>query len=355
MATATIVVWDGVGNVMWGVRPWDAWPQRQQAQLLAEDPDAIAHAPSVAQLLAEHETHLIHVHSADELDACIAEADFLITHKVTVPAEVLRKGKRLRLVQHLGQDYRGVPMDAARALDVPVAATPLINYIAVAEHVWAFILNHLKQVPAQRMQMQQRAYHESWGTFPNLRLVRDCTLGLLGFGEIARPVARVARAFDIPVIYWDITRFPDLEGQYGVNYVSWDDIFRRADVLTVQLALNLQTEGIIGAREIGLMKPDALFINTARGKLVDQDALTTALREQRIGGAALDVFATEPLPDDDPLHALHEDLNMHVTLTPHSAWQSPWTWVRDSLEIWQNVVRVLRGEPVHHLVNHEKE
>lgn len=350
MAPVTIVVWDHIGNVTWGVRPWDTWSPRLQAQLLAEDPDAVAHAPSLEQLLADFETRVVHVNSAEVLDACIAEADFLIAHKVMIPPEILRKGRRLRLVQHLGLDYRGVPLDAARELGVPVAATPLVNYLAVAEHVWAFILNHLKRLPAQRVHMQQRAYRESWGTFPDLRLVRDCTLGLLGFGEIARPVARVARAFDMPVIYWDITRFPDLEAQYGVTFAPWDDIFRRADVLSVQLALNPQTEGIIGAREIGLMKPRALFINTARGKLVDQAALTAALGEQRIGGAAIDAFAEEPLPEDDPLHALHEDARGRVTLTPHCAWQSPWTWVRDSLEIWWNVVRVLRDEPIHHLV-----
>ena len=97
------------------------------------------------------------------------------------------------------------------------------------------------------------------------------------------------------------------------------------------------------------MKPGALFMNTARGKLVDQAALTTALRERRITGA-LDVFDPEPIPVDDPLHALHEDISYNVSLTPHSAWQSPWTHVRDSLGIWNNVLRVLRGEEALHLV-----
>ena len=241
-------------------------------------------------------------------------------------------------------------MEAARELGVPVAATPLVNYIAVAEHVWALALSHLKRLPQQRERMIRRAYRERWGTHPGLRMVGDNTLGLLGFGEIARPIARVARAFEMPVIYWDIVRFPELEERYGARYVEWDAIFSQSDVLSVQLALNERTEGIVGAREIALMKPDALFINTARGKLVDQGALTAALRAGRLGGAALDVFAVEPLPEDDELHALHEDLSANVQLTPHSAWQSPWTWIRDSHEIWYNILRVLRNEPSHHLV-----
>jgi phosphoglycerate dehydrogenase-like enzyme len=120
----------------------------------------------------------------------------------------------------------------------------------------------------------------------------------------------------------------------------------------VQLALNTQTEGIVGAREFDLMKPTALFINTARGKLVDQSALTAALAAGRIGAIALDVFTEEPLPRDDPLLHMHDLEGSHerVTLTPHNAWQSPWTWVRDSQELWLNVRRSLAGEPIHHLV-----
>jgi phosphoglycerate dehydrogenase-like enzyme len=114
--------------------------------------------------------------------------------------------------------------------------------------------------------------------------------------------------------------------------------------------LNDQTIGIIGAREIGLMKASALFINTARGKLVDQPALTRAVAGGRIGGVALDVFAEEPLPYDVPILALHDQPGDRVTLTPHCAWQSPWTWVRDSRELWENVLRSLNGEAIRFLV-----
>ena len=98
------------------------------------------------------------------------------------------------------------------------------------------------------------------------------------------------------------------------------------------------------------MKDSAYFINTARGKLVDQPALADALRQGRLGGAGLDVFYEEPLPAEDALHDLHEDPAANVTLTSHSAWQGPWTWVRDSLNIWQNVLAHLRGEPLRYQV-----
>jgi len=350
MPPINIVVWDKVGNVLWGVRPWEEHPLQRQAQLLAEDPDARAHAPSFDELFADYDVNLIQVHTAEELVDALPDAEFLIVHKNNVPPDVLRQGEKLRLIQHLGQDARGIPMETAREMGVPVAVTPLVNYLAVAEHSWALILDHLKKLPAQRRHMQARAYLDRWGTYPDLLLARDLTLGLLGFGEIARPMARIANAFDMPVLYWDIVRFPELEAKYNATFAEWDELFQRADVISVHLALNEQTEGIIGVREFSLMKPGALFVNTARGKLVDQAVLTEALRARRIAGVALDVYADEPLPADDPLHALHEDPDYHVTLTPHTAWQSPWTHVRDSLEIWHNVLRVLRGEPVQHLV-----
>ncbi|NJM42010.1 MAG: hypothetical protein HC853_15265 [Anaerolineae bacterium] len=354
MAKIQIVVWDAVGNVMWGVPEWDSRPEAMRAQMIEEDggdeAQARQHAPSWAQLFAGHDVQLTHVASAAELEAVIAEADYLIAHKVNVPAEIMRQGRKLRLVQHLGFDDRGIPRDALREMGVRAAATPLINYFAVAEHCWALILNHLKKMAAQRAGMYSRAYLErSWGTFRGLQLACDQTLGLLGFGEIARPMARIARAFNMRVRYWDIVRFEKLEADYGVEYVSWERLFGDSDIVSVHLALNDKTHGLIGAKEIDAMKRGALFLNTARGKLVNQPALVQAISEKRIA-AALDVFAVEPLPTDDPLHALHQDLSHNLTLTAHTAWQSPWTHVRDSLVIWHNVLRDLRGEPVLYLV-----
>jgi phosphoglycerate dehydrogenase-like enzyme len=191
-----IIVWDRVGNIMWGVRPWDEWPLRAQSFLLAEDHEAHAHAPSFAELFKAYNVHLRHVESAEELASEIADADFLLVHKNNVPSDVLRRGEKLRLIQHLGWDHRGIPIQTAKEMSVPVAATPLINYLAVAEHGWALMLNLLKRLPEQRRYMEERTYfNEGWGMVPHVRLLRGLTLGLVGFGEIARPLARMANAF----------------------------------------------------------------------------------------------------------------------------------------------------------------
>jgi phosphoglycerate dehydrogenase-like enzyme len=353
MTNIKIVTWDNIGNTLWGVRLYRQYGDKWRDQLKPDDPAATGRAPTFDELFADYTVDLHECKTLEEVEAQIADADFLVIHKEHLPGEVLAQGKKLRLIQHLGLDYRGVPLAAARAMGLPVAATPLINYIAVAEHNWALILNHFKGLPRQRLHMQRRAYaEEGWGAAASLRiaLMSDQVLGLLGFGEIARPMAEYARAFRMKTLYWDIQRFPDLEAKYGIGYIEWDDLFKQADILSVQIPIKPETHKIIGAREIGLMKPTALFVNTARGKLIDQPALVEALQKRQIGGAALDVFYEEPLPADDPLHNLHEDLSYHVALTPHSAWQGPWTWVRDSLGIWDNVLHVLRGEAIEHRV-----
>lgn len=369
-----IVVWDSIGNTLLGVRPWESWDAPVQETLLREKPEAKQIALPLRELLAGYDLDLIWFNSAeapyapfgqlyadyegslrftrdlDEIINALEDADYLVMHKERLPAEAIARAKGLRLIQHLGQDARGVPIEVARERGIPVAATPLVNYITVAEQVWAYILNWAKRLPALRTHMASRAHVDSWHGFPGTLYVGDLTLGLLGMGEIARPVAKAARAFGMRIRYWDIERFPGLEAEYGMEFVEWDELFAESDVVSVQLALNAQTEGIVGAREFALMKPTALFINTARGKLVDQAALTEALESGRIGAVALDVFAEEPLPVDDPLLRLHDGADEKVTLTPHNAWQSPWTWVRDSQELWLNVRRSLRGEPIQHEV-----
>lgn len=371
-----IVIWDNIGNTLLGMRPWNAWPASVQDRLRAEEAVTRTRVVTIADLFPDYEidlvwlfdpvkaqrgfhglfgefgARLVHTSEPDALERELADADFLIMHKETLPASALAQAHNIRLIQHLGLDHRGVPMEAARSRGIPVTATPLINYSAVAEHVWAMILTDLKRMFDQRHHMASHNYLTAWGAYhPGVQIVSDLTLGLVGLGEIARPVANIARAFNMRTIYWDIVRFPELEERLGVEYVKWEDLFRQSDVLSVQLALNDHTEGIIGAREFALMKPTALFVNTARGKLVDEEALADALDAREIRAAAIDAFNDEPLPTQSRLHALHDVHPQRVVLTPHSAAQGPWTWIRDSQELWFNVRRMLDGKPVKHLVS----
>lgn len=363
-----IVVWDSIGNTLLGVRPWASWEPAIQEVLLAEDPAAQEHALPLADILDEWDIDLVWFNSADEpyvhfgqlyadygaalrftrnvdeIMAEVADADFVVLHKERLPAAAIRNATKLRLIQHLGEDARGVPLETARERGIPVAATPLVNYITVAEQVWAYILNWSKRLPALRQHMRDRAYAEHWTRFPGTRYVGDMTLGLLGMGEIARPIARVAQAFGMRVMYWDIVRFPELEARYGMTFVEWDDLFRESDVVSAQLALNPQTENIIAAREFALMKPDALFINTARGGLVDEQALVTALKDGLIAGAGFDVLTKEPPKEGNPLL----DLRMpNFILTPHVAWASDGAMQFLADQLIDNIELFLKGTPQH--------
>jgi len=348
-----IVTWDSVGNTLWGVRMERIHGENFREKLPADDPAAIDRAPDFDDLFADYDVSLHECKTLEEVEAHIVDADFLILHKVNLPPEVLEKAEKLRLIQHLGLDYRGMPVATAQAMDIPATATPLINYQVVAEHNWALILNHFKRMPLHRVKMQERAYvKEGWGFLPSLKIsvMSDLKLGLVGFGEIARPMADYARAFKMETLYWDIKRFPDLEDDYEIAFAEWETLWRESDIISIQIPIMPETHKIVGAKEFALMKPNTLFVNTARGKLVDEEALIHVLQARKIGGAALDVFYDEPLAEDSPLHNLAEDLSYNVTITPHTAWQSPWTHVRDSLDIWDNVLAVIEGKPIQHEV-----
>ena len=217
------------------------------------------------QLNADYEGKIRFTQSVEEIGAAVQDADFLVLHKQPLPGEYISSAPKLKLIQHLGQDYRGVPMDAARARGSP---SPPPRWSTTSP--WRSSAGPISSTGVNgchRCSSRWRVgrYVDQWGLFPDTHYLGDLTLGLLGLGEIARPIARVAQAFDMPTLYWDIQRFPDLEERYDLTYVSWDELFSRSDIVTTQLALNDQTEGIIGAREFDLMKPTALFINTARG------------------------------------------------------------------------------------------
>jgi D-3-phosphoglycerate dehydrogenase len=143
------------------------------------------------------------------------------------------------------------------------------------------------------------------------------TLGILGLGKLGLRVAAIAKAFGMKLIAWSQNLTPEKCREAGAEYVSKDDLFRNADILTIHVQLSQRTRGLIGARELALMKPSAYLINTSRGPIVDEAALIAALAEHRIAGAGLDVFDVEPLPVDHPLRKLD-----NAVLTPHLGYVS---------------------------------
>ena len=167
------------------------------------------------------------------------------------------------------------------------------------------------------------------------------TLGVLGLGKLGQRVAGIAKAFGMKVIAWSQNLTPEKAKEAGAEYVSKEDLFRQADILTIHVVLSDRTRGLIGAKELGLMKKTAYLINTSRGPIVDEKALIAALNAKSIGGAGLDVFDIEPLPLDHPFRKID-----NVVLTPHLGYVSEQNYRKQYPDVVEDIRAWLDGKPV---------
>ncbi len=240
---------------------------------------------------------------------------------------------RLRLISVWGTGTDNVDLLAAKRHGVTVTNTPDVSAFSVAEHALALMLAVARTLPAQDAATRAG----SWPRGQGIEL-RGKTLGIIGLGAIGRQFAQLGAAIGMRVIAWTMHPNPTL----GFELVEFDDVLRISDVVSMHLRLSPETDGMIGAPQLRLMKPSAIFVNTARGKIVDEAALIEALETKQIAGAGLDVFATEPLPAG---HKLTELSN--VVLTPHSAGITPEALEAGLNLAVENVFRFLAGRPAN--------
>jgi phosphoglycerate dehydrogenase-like enzyme len=241
----------------------------------------------------------------------------------------------LKMVSVWGTGTDNIDLHAAGMRGVTVCNTPGVNAFAVAEHALALMLAVGRKIPAIDREMRG-------GKWPREMLTQllGKTLGVFGMGTIGSRVATLGRAVGMEVLAWSARGDEARIRAAGAKTAAKDDILRRADVVSLHVRLAEDTRGFIGRRELALMKPTAILVNTGRGALVDREALLAALRERKILGAGLDVFHQEPLAADDPVLGLP-----NVVLSPHNAGQTPEV-VRDGLlRAVANVEHFLAGKP----------
>ena len=238
----------------------------------------------------------------------------LIRNRTVVDTELLGAASTLEVIGRLGVGLDNIDMDACAAAGVVVRPAVGANAISVAEYVMTAMLSLLRPVFGMTEAMVAGEWPRQGHAFGSEASGK--TLGLLGFGSIARQVARRAAAFDMVVIAHDPFVPATDPAWENAESITFDDLLRRADVLSVHTPLTPETRHLIGAEALGLMKPTALLINTSRGGTVDEEALAGALRNGEIAGAAIDVFASEPLP---PGPASRFAGLSNVLLTPHLA------------------------------------
>ena len=273
------------------------------------------------------------------------EADAVINQHVAVTARMLDAWPRCRGVVHFGKGVDNIDVAAATARGVWVANVRDANADEVSNHVLAMLLAHARALPT--FDREVRAGRWSYrAAIPRRRLAGQ-VLGIVGFGAIGRTLASKAHALGMRVF----AHSRHAVDAPGVAFVPLDTLLAQSDFVSIHVPLTSGTKGMIGARELALLKPNAFLINTARGGVVDQPALVAALRERRIAGAGLDVTDPEPPPPDDPLRDLD-----NVILTPHVAWYSEESREHVSVHAAREVVRILRGErplsPVNEVAPH---
>ena len=227
--------------------------------------------------------------------------------RTAFPRAVIEALPELKLLVTTGMRNASIDLEAAKARNVVVCGTPSFGN-ATAAITTGLMLDLARHICYEQARLKAGV---PWQTTIGLDL-EEMTLALLGLGKLGTRVAEIGQAFRMKVIAWSQNLTPERCKEAGVEPVSRDDLFRRADFLSIHLQLSPRTRGLVGARELGLMKRSAYLVNTSRGPIVDEAALIAALREKRIAGAGLDVFDVEPLPVDHPLRALD-----NAVLTPH--------------------------------------
>lgn len=252
----------------------------------------------------------------EETIARIGDADIILLNKVPITAEILDACPTLKLICVQATGYNVVDVEAARKRNVTVCNVPAYSTDAVAQFTFALLLELCCQVGHHN-----RAVHQGrWSACPDfcfwdtpLMELAGKTLGIIGFGRIGMAVAKIAKAMGMQVIAHSRTR--RAEGESLAEYVDLDTLFARSDIISLHCPLTAENTGMINAEAIGKMKDGAILINTARGALVDEEALAQALRSGKLRGAAADVVTTEPIPADSPLLTAP-----NCILTPHMAW-----------------------------------
>ena len=266
----------------------------------------------------------------DEYEAIVA-----MRERTPFTAERLASLPRLELLVTTGMGNAAIDMDAAREQGITVCGTASLP-TPTAELAWGLIIALTRNVLEEDRRIREGGWQRTIG--PELA---GRTLGLIGLGRLGQRMARIAAAFEMQVIAWSENLTPEAAAEAGARAVSKDELLAGADVVSIHTRLSDRTNKLIGARELALMKPTAVLVNTSRGPIVDEDALLVALHEGTIAGAALDVYDVEPLPKDHPLRESPRTL-----LTPHLGYVSDGTYDVFYREAVEDIAAWLRGEPL---------
>jgi phosphoglycerate dehydrogenase-like enzyme len=278
-------------------------------------------------------------HLADEaaLGARLADFDIIMAlrERTPFPRTLLGRLPKLKLLITAGMRNASIDMKAAAERGVLVCGTSGLPY-PTAELAWGLILGLVRRIPAEDRATREGRWQTSLGLGLNGK-----TLGVLGLGTLGSRVARVGRALEMKVLAWSQNLTAERAAAEDAMLVAKDDLLARSDVVSIHLVLGERTRGLIGARELGLMKRSAYLVNTSRGPIVDEGALIRALQDGTIAGAGLDVFDEEPLPRDHPFRRLP-----NIVITPHLGYVTEETYRIFYGQAVEDIKAYLDGTPL---------
>jgi phosphoglycerate dehydrogenase-like enzyme len=273
----------------------------------------------------------------DALVKRLADFEVIVAmrERTQLPRSVLERLPKLKLLVTTGMRNVAIDAKAAAELGIVVSGTGLLTP-PTAELTWGLILALARHIPEEAQHMRSGGWQTTVGVGLNEKV-----LGVLGLGKLGSEVAKVGRAFQMEVIAWSQNLTEEHASSMGARRVEKDELFQRADFVTIHLILSKRTRGLVTARELALMKPEAYLINTSRGPIVEERALIDVLTNRKIAGAALDVFDEEPLPDEHPLRKLD-----NVVLTPHLGYVTVENYRKAYSEAVEDIRAFVAGHPI---------
>ncbi|CAI8826925.1 D-2-hydroxyacid dehydrogenase family protein [Pseudomonas sp. IT-P294] len=254
-------------------------------------------------------------------------------------ADLLRQLPKLKLLVTGGMRNAALDLKAAAELGIQICGTDSYKH-AAPELTWALIMAATRNLVVEANALRAGKWQQGLGGD-----LHGKTLAILGLGSIGKRVAQFGQVFGMRVIAWSENLTPERAAEAGVTYVSKQELFEQADVLSVHLVLSERSRGLVDAQALGWMKPSALLVNTARGPIVDEAALIKALQKNRLAGAALDVFDVEPLPVNHPFRTLE-----NVLATPHVGYVSQQNYHQFFSQMIEDIQAWSAGEPIRLLI-----
>lgn len=326
-------------------------------KILAIEKEGRLEKRTAPEVYNKHDITYVPVNATDEEKiAAGKDAEVIIVDAMgKVSADVIKAIPGLKMIHSDGVGFQGVDLAAAKEAGVYVCNCKSMNAIAVAEQAILLMLGLLRNVCVGNRAVhegKQINVKEDYMLNGSLREIGDCTIGLYGFGDIAKKVAEYAGVMGARIVYFDVFRAPEeVEKKYNATYMTLDELLAESDIVSIHVPVTPETTNVVNDSFLEKMKNDAILINTARGELVDSEALIRALEKGTIAGAGLDTIAGEPVAVDNPIAKASGDVADKMILSCHIGGISNSSFARGFDMLWEDIFAIEEGKKPKRIVN----